>query len=59
MTTLFPIFALRGRDRDNPSLRTRSTVNFEQRMEIVGGGDTCTITSVTKDNLVLELYSFV
>lgn len=38
MTTLFPIFALRGRDRDNPSLRTRSTVNFEQRMEIVGGG---------------------
>lgn len=59
MMTIFAMFALRGRDRDNPSLRTRSTANFEQRMEIVGGGQTCTITSVTKDNLVLELYSFV
>lgn len=58
MMTIFAMFALRGRARDNPSLRTRSTVNFEQRMEIVGGY-TCTITSVTKDNLVLELYSFV
>ena len=34
MTTLFTIFALRGRDRDNPSLRLRSTDNYEQRMDL-------------------------
>lgn len=56
MTTLFSIFALRGRDRDNPSIRGRSTDNYEQRMEIIGGGHTCTITSVAKDNLILEIY---
>lgn len=58
MTTLFSIFALRGRDRDNPSLRGRSTDNYEQRMELVGRGQTCTITSVQKDNLVLEIYNY-
>lgn len=57
MTTLFSIFALRGRDRDNPSLRGRSTENYEQRMEIVGRGQTCALTSVAKDNLILEVYS--
>ena len=57
MTTLFTIFALRGRDRDNPSLRLRSTDNYEQRMELIGRGQTCTITSVQKDNLVLEIYN--
>ena len=56
MTTLFTIFALRGRDRDNPSLRGQSTDNYEQRMELIGRGQTCTITSVQKDNLVLEIY---
>ena len=56
MSTIFSIFALRGRDSDNPSMRTRSTANFEQRMEIVGGGCTCTITSVAKDNMVVEVY---
>ena len=57
--TLFSIFALRGRDRDNPSLRGRSSENYEQRMELIGGGgQTCTITSVQKDNLVLEIYSY-
>ena len=55
--TLFSIFALRGRDRDNPSLRGRSNENYEQRMELIGGGQTCTITSVQKDNLVLEIYN--
>lgn len=55
--TLFSIFALRGRDRDNPSMRTRSTDNYEQRMELIGGGWTCTITSVQKDNLVMEIYA--
>lgn len=56
MTTLFSIFALRGRDRDNPSLRGRSNENYEQRMELIGCWHTCTITSVQKDNLVLEIY---
>ena len=54
--TLFSIFALRGRDRDNPSLRGRSNENYEQRMELIGGGHTCTITSVQKDNLLMEVY---
>ena len=54
--TLFSIFALRGRDRDNPSLRGQSTDNYEQRMELIGWVQTCTITSVQKDNLVLEIY---
>ena len=36
--TLFSIFALRGRDRDNPSLRGRSSENYEQRMELIVGG---------------------
>ena len=58
MTTLFTIFALRGRDRDNPSLLGRSSENYEQRMELVGSGHTCTITSVQKDNLVLEIYKY-
>ena len=57
--TLFSIFALRGRGRDNPSLRGRSNENYEQRMELIGGwGQTCTITAVQKDNLVLEIYSY-
>lgn len=56
--TLFSIFALRGRDRDNPSLRGRSTDKYEQRMELIGWGHTCTITSVQKDNLVLEIYNY-
>ena len=56
--TLFSIFALRGRDRDNPSSRGRSNEKYEQRMEFIGGGHTCTITSVQKDNLVLEIYGY-
>ena len=56
--TLFSIFALRGRDRDNPSLRGRSNENYEQRMELIGRGQTCTITFVQKDNLVLEIYNY-
>lgn len=58
MTTLFTIFALRGRDRDNQSLRGRSTDNYEQRMELIGMEQTCTITSVQKDNFVLEIYKY-
>ena len=54
--TLFSIFALRG--RENPSLLGRSNENYEQRMELIGWGQTCTITSVQKDNLVFEIYSY-
>ena len=50
--TLFFIFAMCGRDRDNPSLRGRSNKNYEQRMELIGWWYTCTITSVQKDNLI-------
>ena len=38
MTTLFSIFALRGGDRENASLRGRSNENYEQRLELIGGG---------------------
>ena len=55
--TLFSMFALRGRDRDNQSLHGRSNEKYEQRMELIGSGQTCTITSVQKDNLVLEIYN--
>ena len=55
--TLFSIYRFVGRDRDNPSLRGRSNDNYEQRMELIGSGQTCTITSVQKDNLVLEIYN--
>ena len=55
--TLFSIFSLRGRDRDNQSLRGRSTEKYEQRMELLGRVQTCTITSVQKDNLIIEVYA--
>ena len=55
--TLFSISRFVGRDRDNPSLRGHSTDNYEQRMELTGWVQTCTITSVQKDNLVLEIYN--
>ena len=38
MTTLFTIFALRGRDRDNQSLRGHSNKKYEQRMEFIKWG---------------------
>ena len=58
MTTIFTIFALRVRDRDNPSLRGLFNENYEKRMELIGMEQTCTITSVQKDNLVLEIYKY-
>ena len=33
------IVAMRGRDKDNPSLSVRSNDNFEQRLEVNNGGD--------------------
>ena len=46
--TLFSIFALSGRDRDNPSLSGRSNENYEQRME------TCRKGAYLHDNLGAE-----
>lgn len=47
---------MRGRDKDNPSLRVRSNDNFEQRLEVNNGGVSNCITTVQKDNLVLEIW---
>lgn len=46
--------AMRGRDKDNPSIRGKSTSNYRQRLE-VGSPDTSnTLTSVAKDSLLIE-----
>lgn len=46
--------AMRGRDKDNPSIRGKSTSNYQQRLE-VGSPDTSnTLTSVAKDSLLIE-----
>lgn len=47
------IVALRGRNRDNPSDRTAG-VHLEQRLEPNGHGTANALTTVQKDNLVLE-----
>lgn len=48
------IVASRGRNPDNPSDRTPGAPT-EQRLEINLGGVTNTITTVQKDNYVLEI----
>ena len=50
------IVASRGRDPENPSDRSSGNPNLEQRLEINQNGRTNTITSVAKDNWVLEIY---
>ena len=49
------IVASRGRDPDNPSDRSSGNPNLVQRLEINKSGITNTITSVAKDNWVLEI----
>lgn len=49
------IAASRGRDPDNPSDRSSGNPNLVQRLEINKSGITNTITSVAKDNWVLEI----
>ena len=50
------IAAMRGRDKTNPNHRGPTNENYEQRLEIRGGGHTCnTLTTVQKDNLLLEV----
>lgn len=45
---------MRGRNPDNPSERSKSNGNYKQRFEPNRGGVCNTITSVQKDNLVVE-----
>lgn len=52
------IVASRGRNPNNPSDRTAG-VPTEQRLEINKAGVTNTLTSVQKDNLVLEITGVV
>lgn len=47
------IVAMRGRNSDNPSLRTKG-LSTEQRLEKNSEGICNCITSVQKDNLVME-----
>lgn len=49
------IVASRGRDPDNPSNRTVGCPTV-QRLELNKSGCSNTITSVAKDNWVLEVY---
>ena len=48
------IAAMRGRNPDNPSERGKSNGNYQQRLEVNENGTSNTITSVQKDNLVVE-----
>lgn len=49
------IVASRGRNPNNPSDRTKG-IHLEQRFEINSQGLCNCLTSVTKDNMVLEIY---
>ena len=49
------VVASRGRNPDNPGNRSKG-IYLEQRLEINWGGYCNTITSVQKDNYVLEIY---
>lgn len=48
------ICAMRGRNPDNPSERAKSNGKYKQRLEMNVSGTSNTITSVQKDNLVVE-----
>lgn len=48
------ICAMRGRNPDNPNERGRSNGNYKQRLEPNESGMSNTITSVQKDNYVVE-----
>lgn len=51
---ILDIVAMRGRDPENPSDRTVGNPNLEQRLEINEHGIANTLTTVSKDNMVLE-----
>ena len=48
------IAAMRGRNPNNPSDRTKSNGQYVQTIEFNRGGVSNTLTSVEKDNLVME-----
>jgi site-specific DNA-cytosine methylase len=48
------IAAMRGRNPDNPSERGKNNGNYQQRLEVNENGMRNTLTSVQKDNLVIE-----
>ena len=48
------IGAFRGRNPDNPSDRGKSNGHYKQRLEMNTQGTSNTITSVAKDNMVVE-----
>lgn len=48
------IAASRGRDKDNPSNRATGNKNMEQRLELKQDGTSNTLTSVQKDNYVVQ-----
>lgn len=50
------IAATRGRNPDNPSERAKSNGMYQQMLE-VGGDIANTLTSVQKDNYVIEIYA--
>ena len=51
----FLIAASRGRNPDNPSDRTARGIKLEQRLEINKDGICNTLTTVLKDNYVIEI----
>ena len=48
------IAAMRGRDATNPNHRGKANANYRQRLEINGGGIANALSTVQKDNLVIE-----
>ena len=54
----FLVVASRGRDPKNPSDRKAGNINFQQRLEINKNRTSNTITSVQKDNYVVELHEY-
>lgn len=51
------IVAMRGRNPNNPSERARSNGNYQQRFEFNAKGLCNTLTTVDKDNYVLEVIN--
>ena len=53
------ICALRGRNPDNPSERKRSKGRYRQRLEVGTEGISNTLTSVEKDNYLMEMENMM
>ena len=55
----YDVVAMRGRDPENPSDRKPRNPNLEQILEIREDGCTNTLTTVQKDNMVLETVGYL